>query len=557
MNSLGKKMSVAITATLLLGLGILTLTVIKGLNKEHEEHLENLEDMLAGSMDTSLRDMMITGNAMIVQDWIKGLKKMEGVTAVQVLRKDGVEAFSDNATIRHVNEFLGDETFKPHGEDNFRPNTDFKGFNLFPIDKERLNAVLKGQKAETFFETVGDTSVMTKYVPVPRTDDCTPCHGYDEHPVRAVIRISLPTAPMDAEVSAATWELIAFSLTAVIAVIAVLRLFLKRIILSPIRKIAQGVKQTSEGDLTVAIAVDSNDELGALTDDFNHMVESLNHQSVDVQQLAENIKSSAGEVKGFADELSREVQRQLRETEAIAAAIEELGVSMDEVKRNTEHAAASSGEVLTAANSGKGDMASTINEMRRIDDAAKSSAEAINMLGRRSGEIGEVVNVINDIADQTNLLALNAAIEAARAGEQGRGFAVVADEVRKLAERTMTATKQIAQTIGTIQSETEEAIRQIHVVNDLAGKGLGLSEEAGRKYDQIIKKIDEAATLIRAIARTVEEQAVVSRDIAQKVMEVSSIGHQTANGAAQAAEGISGMSGLTVRITAQISRFKL
>ena len=108
-----------------------------------------------------------------------------------------------------------------------------------------------------------------------------------------------------------------------------------------------------------------------------------------------------------------------------------------------------------------------------------------------SQQIGEIINTIDDIASQTNLLALNASIEAARAGEHGKGFAVVADEVRKLAEKSTSATKEIASIIHTVQQSITSAAQSMGSATKKVQEGAELASQSGEALDQLLRSATE------------------------------------------------------------------
>ncbi|MDP2800365.1 MAG: methyl-accepting chemotaxis protein [Phreatobacter sp.] len=162
-------------------------------------------------------------------------------------------------------------------------------------------------------------------------------------------------------------------------------------------------------------------------------------------------------------------------TQTIAAASEELGVSIREIAGQAHKASA------------------IVNEVRQ---QALATNDDVTTLAEGAKSIGRVVELIRSIADQTNLLALNATIEAARAGEAGRGFAVVASEVKSLATQTARATDEIAAQIFAIQSSTDTAVSAIGAM---------------------AVRIADISSLNAAIAAAVEEQDAATREIAQNV----------------------------------------
>ena len=260
-------------------------------------------------------------------------------------------------------------------------------------------------------------------------------------------------------------------------------------------------------------------QVAAGASDQARAASSTSDASRDLTEIIEQVGEGAASTRIRVQDASQALDAT---TQAIAQAM-----------HDSEQMTPLNNRVNAALTAGAAAVDETAGGMKRIKSAVDVTAVKITELGAKSGQIGAIVETIDDIAEQTNLLALNAAIEAARAGEQGKGFAVVADEVRKLAERSSSATKEIAALIGEVQSGTAAAVKAMRVGAEEVDTGSELAEQAAGA----LQEIRDAAAARNIVLEDLMSAVVVIRtrsaDVVRATDSISEIAAETNAAAAK------------------------
>jgi methyl-accepting chemotaxis protein len=335
-------------------------------------------------------------------------------------------------------------------------------------------------------------------------------------------------------------------------------LYLSRSLSARVSAMVSMIQQIASNNLGVDdIQFASGDEVGRAGSALNTMKNNLRDMIQSIAQTAEHVASASEQISSSAAQQAQSAETQKDQTSQVATAMQEMSATVQQVSENSNRAAAASRQAAETALHGGRTVDETLAKMRAIATAVSGTAKKVEELGKRSDEIGRIVGVIDDIADQTNLLALNAAIEAARAGEQGRGFAVVADEVRKLAERTTSATKEIAHMIKNIQDETRVAVSAMETGTQQVEEGVNSTAEAGKALKQIIEMAEQVGEMITHIATAATEQSGASEQVNQSMEQIARLNQESAAGSQEAASACQHLSGLALDLQKMVSNFQL
>jgi methyl-accepting chemotaxis protein len=335
-------------------------------------------------------------------------------------------------------------------------------------------------------------------------------------------------------------------------------ILMARSITLAIARMVDLIQELAADNLAAAdMQITSQDEIGKAGTALNGMKNNLRALIQSIAGTAEHVASASEEISSSATQQAQAAETQTDQTTQVANAMQQMSATVMQVSENSNKAAEASRQAAETARHGGTIVEDTLTKMRTIADSVSATARKMAELGKSSDQIGRIIGVIDDIADQTNLLALNAAIEAARAGEQGRGFAVVADEVRKLAERTTTATKEIAEMIKSIQDETKSAVSAMEAGNQQAEDGVRSTTQAGDSLREIIQMSEQVGEMITHIATAATEQSSATEQVNGNVEQISKLVKESAVGAQQSAKACQDLSGLALDLQTMVSRFKL
>ncbi|GGY24537.1 methyl-accepting chemotaxis protein [Paludibacterium paludis] len=332
----------------------------------------------------------------------------------------------------------------------------------------------------------------------------------------------------------------------VLAWLCVCAVLLHRSIVKPLQVTRLGLEKLAEANFSEPFTPSGRRELQALQASLEAMRINMRALFSDVVAGASTVEGAAACVHEQAEALQHREEQALDSGARVAAALEELSVSVNEVSNSTHSGADHALRAARLAEQGERDITRTVDATKKAVKEFEETKVSIDLLSKCFVDIVSITSVIRDIADQTNLLALNAAIEAARAGEQGRGFAVVADEVRKLAERTTRNTGEIEgsvsvlkEQIGRVSASMDGAIREVQFIEGsvhTVSESLALIRTASHEVSQASNSVDsmlrqqsssstEVAQNMEALTGFTEQNTVSLGEINRLVNQLHTTSH--------------------------------
>lgn len=346
---------------------------------------------------------------------------------------------------------------------------------------------------------------------------------------------------------------------------------ISRSIISPLNqtiRMLDGIA-ASGGDLTQRLAMNRRDEFGRLAASFNRFVEKIQSVVSRIAQDSEVLVQSSRDLNDTSCSLSKGAEETSLRSSSVAAAAEEMSVSIGCIQQTTREMNDSFGMVSSAVHEMSrsiSEIASNTEQSSSIANSASvtvgSSHEKMELLSQAAAEIGRVTEVIQDIAEQTNLLALNATIEASRAGEAGRGFAVVATEVKALARQTAEATDDIRSRIAGIQSSASTAVETISDVDNVVKQVSEISmtiaaavEEQRAVAQSISDQLQNVSRGVQSVSQSLDQSSEASTEVSRSIAMVDKVASQTASDASKTGAIGTRMTTLADQLNGTLSEF--
>ncbi len=270
------KITVLIVVVLIIGFGASTIWTIRREADLLVEQNKVAARRLTASIVASIEGAMLQERPDVTRTVLQELRTSSPVEGLTIYRRNGVEAFTDLATLEEVkkNADLPAEVLKNIEKMRRTPGQAMAG-SLFE------HAVATRMIQESLEKHNGVT-LFTLLHPIPNQERCQGCHGAD-HQVRAVVRVATSMEPVLQEVRRQRNRQIMIAALTIVAAGAVLTVAMGRVVVRPIESLAAAARRVGAGDFQARAPSDARDELGQLGSAFNEMTGRLSQAYRDLE----------------------------------------------------------------------------------------------------------------------------------------------------------------------------------------------------------------------------------------------------------------------------------
>jgi two-component system NtrC family sensor kinase len=260
MNKISYKLILAVGIVSIAIIGIFAYIILTSQQEALISEIEQNAHQLSETVKSSTKYDMLMNQRQSVHRIIDTIGQQDGIEKVRIFNKEGAIIYSaDRKEVGSMVDKRAEACYACHAADQ-------------PLEK------LSIPERTRIFEAKDGVKNLGIINPIYNEASCwqADCHAHEaEQKVLGVLDITMSLEEVDRQMSANQMKMVAFALSAVIAISFIVWFFIQKLVGKPVSQLVKATNIVAGGNLDYKIKVDKNDELGQLGNSFNEMTRKL------------------------------------------------------------------------------------------------------------------------------------------------------------------------------------------------------------------------------------------------------------------------------------------
>lgn len=298
MRSLGIRLALIISTVLFLLMSIAGLWLDRQITRSMRAEEVRQAEVNGSTLLASLQTLMLNGQGTLARSWLDRMHGESGIIDIDILRRNGEEAFTDLNTVQKVNKYLGVARFERQ-----------------PVPPRHTGRVSSTAFEQSLRGKVGvdwnSAGQMTLLIPIEQHEECLACHGYDKNSLRGILKLSLSTTYAEQRIDLMRYRMWVVAIGLVSLLGLAMWLALRSSVLMPIARLQDAITRAGQGDRDAKLTVVQNDELGAVAAEFNRMQDQLIAGEARIRAVMDNVVDAVLTIdeQGIIESANKAVRR--------------------------------------------------------------------------------------------------------------------------------------------------------------------------------------------------------------------------------------------------------